>query len=917
MNFKSIDKKYRPIPFWSWNERLDTEETRRQVRLMNDAGIGGYFMHARGGLQTEYMSDEWFDNIRAASDEGKALGMYSWAYDENGWPSGFGDGRVSGLGLDYWQKSLHIELATADCAVSDENILLRDGYRYYYKTNRFYVDVLDERVIARFIDEIYREYADKCGDAITGFFTDEPQILRDTGYPWSFTLPEKFRDAYGYDLVDSLDSLFFEVGDFERVRLDYWKLVTRLFSESYMKQIYDFCTSHGYGFTGHMVLEESLYSQLVSNGAVMPNYEYFTIPGMDWLCRPIRDCLTPVQLASAAAQTGKRQILSETFAAAGHNVSHGELKRIFEWQMVRGVTLLCTHLEGYSNRGIRKRDYPPALYYQQPWWPDMHIFFDTVSRIGMLLTEGRVVADTLLMHPQSTAWRLYDGDELGDNSKKRILEYNSALLADMRTLEDKHILYHLGDETLIERHGRIENGEFVIGEMRYTTVVLPKNLGFLPYTEKLLAEFRAVGGRIVTADAVELNPVCGINRLTYTRRDFDGFTLHYFVNSDNAEIRAEIAVGNLVLDPETCDTRPFDGTHTFEAYSSLILIDDGGERAAKMPENLNTPLDLSGKWSVKSASHNSLTLDTCDYYFDGELIERDGYVLNILPRINEKKRRVSLRQTYRFTSDGVTDGLFLATETPELFRITVNGREIAKNDAGYFRDSSFRMIPLDNLISGENVIELFSEIEQRPETYEHIDSALVFESMKNNLTYDMEIEPIYIVGDFGLRLVGEIEEIANDAYRVDGRPIIVPSPREVEISDLAASGYPEFAGELVLTREITVDDRNRTVRLLGRGMNSVTLAVNGKTVATRMFAPYTIDLSEHLIPGKNQLEIRILNNLRNMMGPHHLASGESYTVTPTSFFKEKNVFLDCGDSEELKRRWSDGICLVHFGIGEK
>lgn len=45
----------RPIPFWSWNEKLDVAETAEQVRTMYKAGIGGFFMHARGGLQTEYM----------------------------------------------------------------------------------------------------------------------------------------------------------------------------------------------------------------------------------------------------------------------------------------------------------------------------------------------------------------------------------------------------------------------------------------------------------------------------------------------------------------------------------------------------------------------------------------------------------------------------------------------------------------------------------------------------------------------------------------------------------------------------------------------------------------------------------------------------------------------------------------------
>jgi hypothetical protein len=32
MDFKNIPMKYRPIPFWSWNEKLETEETKRQIK---------------------------------------------------------------------------------------------------------------------------------------------------------------------------------------------------------------------------------------------------------------------------------------------------------------------------------------------------------------------------------------------------------------------------------------------------------------------------------------------------------------------------------------------------------------------------------------------------------------------------------------------------------------------------------------------------------------------------------------------------------------------------------------------------------------------------------------------------------------------------------------------------------------------
>ena len=87
-------REYRPIPFWSWNEKLEPNKLKEQIRWMEKNGMGGYFMHARAGLETEYLSDEWMDCIRACAEEGEKQGMNSWLYDENGWPSGFVGGKL-------------------------------------------------------------------------------------------------------------------------------------------------------------------------------------------------------------------------------------------------------------------------------------------------------------------------------------------------------------------------------------------------------------------------------------------------------------------------------------------------------------------------------------------------------------------------------------------------------------------------------------------------------------------------------------------------------------------------------------------------------------------------------------------------------------------------------------------------------
>ncbi len=494
-------KEYRPIPFWSWNERLRVAETRRQIGEMDRAGIGGYFMHARGGLQTEYMGEEWMANIEAGIEEARQRGMGAWAYDENGWPSGFGNGRVNGKGLKYQQKYLRWEELAAGAPVSGERTItvveLDDGrrLRFYFDVNPFYVDTLDREVIADFLNEIYAPYAARFGGdfgrAMPGFFTDEPQVSRN-GIPWSFRLEPAYRAEYGEELLPLLPCLFFEYGPWRRTRYRFWRLVRELFVTAFSEQIYNWCESHGCRLTGHMVLEETLLSQITSNAAVMPHYEYFHVPGMDWLGRHIDPPTTPLQVASVAHQLGKPQVLSETFALTGWNVSFGELKWMFEWQMVRGATLLCQHLEGYSLRGIRKRDYPPSLFFQQPWWGRYRLFNDAVSRVGMLLSRAEARFDVLVLHPQSSAWIEFD-----NRSNAGIGERFETFLELTRILEAAHVPFDYGDERILERHGAVEaNGKLQVGRCRYGLVIVPPVLTLAASTVRLLEDFAARGGVI-------------------------------------------------------------------------------------------------------------------------------------------------------------------------------------------------------------------------------------------------------------------------------------------------------------------------------------------------------------------------------------------------------------------------------------
>lgn len=902
MNLTKPDTIYRPLPFWSWNEKLAQEETREQVRKMDEAGIGGFFMHARGGLQTEYMGPEWFENVDAAVEEAEKCGMRPWAYDENGWPSGFGNGAVNGMGVAFQQKYLRMESAPTH---PDTAICKSGSHYFYYEVNPFYVDMLDKDVIHTFIQAVYEPYFARYGTRIEGFFTDEPQISRQ-GFPWSFVFEEAYRQRYGENILEVLEQLFLPVGDYKMTRVKFWKMVTDLFSENAFRQIYDWCNERGLKLTGHLLFEESLSRQLTTNGACMPHYEYFHIPGMDWLGRDIYDCLTPMQVSSVAEQLGKEAVISETFALCGHNVSFAELKGIYEWQMVHGINLLCQHLEGYSIRGIRKRDYPPAMYIQQPWWEEYRKFLDAMTREGMLLNSGHHPVEVLLLHPQTTAWALYDAE-----TSEGLEDLNEKLFTAMKCLEGKHIAYHLGDETILQRHAVVENGHIVIGTQKYAYVVDPGCEVLLDSTRSLLNQFQAAGGKIVSADTLPANNVVDNPRITYTCRQCDGYRVHFFVNTSAQSIDAHIAVTGKRLDIDTGALVSFQPNYSFEPWGSLMIL-EGPESNAKETASCfteATTVTLEAPLTICGPVANALTLDHCDYYFDDILQEREGYVLNICERANSLRRPVQIHQDYHIRADHISEPLYLVCETPEKFQISINGVPVDAPVSGWYRDKSFKKIEVSRYLQvGANTISFDCNFSQSEAVYQNLEKAAIFESEKNKLAYDMEIEAIYLLGDFRVRTDGTWEDLPRNAVRYHGEFVLDAPTKILYPQHIEQQGFPFFCGKLCLETTLHISGENPILEIPWKGCNAVKVEIASmeKTMLTSRFLP----LSDFAVQGNVPVRLTLVNNLRNLLGPHHLPMGESYYAGPYCFYKEPCVWNWCRESD-----WDDGYCFAVFSLG--
>ncbi len=66
----------------------------RQIAELAQGGFGGFFMHARPGLETAFLSDEWFAAVRVSVEAAQRRGPHAWIYDECSYPSGFAGGLV-------------------------------------------------------------------------------------------------------------------------------------------------------------------------------------------------------------------------------------------------------------------------------------------------------------------------------------------------------------------------------------------------------------------------------------------------------------------------------------------------------------------------------------------------------------------------------------------------------------------------------------------------------------------------------------------------------------------------------------------------------------------------------------------------------------------------------------------------------
>lgn len=950
---KDLDEKshgFKPIPFWSWNEKLQKDKLLKQIDELKSDGMGGYFMHARGGLITEYLSSEWMQAISDCCDYGEKVGMDSWIYDENGWPSGFAGGKLL-ENEAYHDKYIEFCIgefdATADVCYllsCDELVKVtqkQENGEYLnlkIKVAASTVDVCQKEVVDSFIALTHEQYKAYFGNGfskkVKGFFTDEPQYQR-WGTPYSDALVKYFKEEYNQDVFEKLGLLFVEKNGYRDFRYKYWKALQSLMLNNYAKNVYDWCEKNKMQLTGHYIEETSMGYQLMCCGGVMPFYEYQHIPGIDWLGRKTDNELPVRQVSSVAAQLGKTKVLTESFACCGWDVSPNELRRIIGFQLVGGVNLLCSHLIPYSEKGVRKHDHPAHYSHENLWVEKEFATFNRyVTRLGYLMSQSREYVNVAVLHPIRSAYFDYKRGTDNDEKEFNIKSLDDNLQKDIRLLSSNGINYHFIDETVFSKHGGVKGKKLICGECEYEYLILPHNITMDASTEAYLKKYVNNGGKVLILgskpeyieaneyDYAYLESNCTIeeikkaqkfavadtdNELYYTCRTVDGTDFLVVQNgSEKRKFTQKFAFDNKIksfscLDMDTLELKSLPLEVTFEPNECMVLFPS--ETDCGLCENKDEVLFALDNDSVYF-NENLLVLDNVRYSYDNTEYSKSYTVDALFSKLLKDRYDGQIYFKYEFSVKEPPRDITVSFEKLFDSELIFNGNvlpavlQIKNNDEYLTADIS------GSIKTGINELVVKTNWHQNENVYYALFGENVTESLKNCLVYNTELEPIYLKGQFGVYTDGKFTDTgdgfvsANDFY-------IGKTPQR--ITEPVFDGLPFFAGIMTVNKKIKLDNINVNLRIPGKKMIT-TVKINGKKLKPLIFGEL-VDLSPYAVAGENDLEVEFVFSNRNKFGPHHNLDALSHFYVAPHYFERIN------SGDEL---FNDNFELLKFGCtGEK
>ena len=989
--FENPSSEYRGAPFWSWNCKLEKEIILYQIKVFREMGFGGFLIHARTGLETPYLGPEFMEYVKLCGRQAAEEGMLCWLYDEDRYPSGAAGGMVT-RELKYRARHLLISQNNyegfepsreafnrcieaggkpAGYYAATYSVLLENGCLSHYErvlrdtgtgrgqrwhayvrlseedpwfNGQTYVDVLNKTAIRQFIETTHERYykvlGEEFGKSVPAIFTDEPQVSRKSTLPFaacgkdttlSFTddLPDTYRLEYGEELLDLLPELLWELpeGKVSPVRYRYHNHLADRFAASFSDTLGMWCEQHNIALTGHFMSERTLYSQSLALGEAMRCYRSFQLPGIDILC-DARELSTAKQAASAAHQYGREGVLSELYGVTHWYFDFKGHKLQGDWQAALGITIRVPHLAFMSMAGESKRDWPASIGCQSPWYKKYPYVEDHFARLNTALTRGRCEISVAVIHPIESFWLTWGpNDQTGmqrEQQDKNFEDLLSWLLYGMMDFDfiSEALLPELCDEG---------SNPLCVGQMKYTTVVVPCCRTLRATTVKRLEDFAKAGGHILFAgtvpdhvDAVPSPRVKDLSRqcmgiefsraallqaLEHERRvevrlpgGYLSDNLFYQLRGDNGckwlfichvnrkrnrvdepvcyRIKVKGVCRPYLYDTRTGEITPCPaevvGNDTVilrEMYaedSILLRLEQGFPAQLKNERKpmLKEAMKLEGPVEFICSEPNVLLLDRAEYSFDGGGFHPEEEVLRI-----DNLFRDALGYPRRM--DHMIQPYLQEAGREEGHFLTLRYRVRSET---VVREARLAM-------EGPEAAEIFLNgelVRAIPDGYftdRAIQTVPLPELVKgvNELVLKIPFVPgtnvewCYLLGDFGVRVAG-------------ADTCLEEAPQKLAFGDWVPQGLPFYAGNITYRcpLQLSCDIENAVLEIPHFSSPVMEIFLDGEVKGLIAYSPHRQPLGK-MTAGRHMLEITVFGNRYNAFGTLHNANDEFKWYGPDSY----------------------------------
>lgn len=379
----------------------------------------------------------------------------------------------------------------------------------YYGT---FVDPCHKEAMSTFIKLTHERYAQMIGEdfgkTVKGMFTDEIGLLG--RLPWTPRLPASFLKRNGYSILEHLPALSDAAyPDAPRIRYDYYQTLHELLTDSYHKQVYDWCEEHGLQYVAE-VPSIRMTTQRFSHVPGGDSAHEKLGRSLEWIIRryavSFRD--NPKMMSSIARQLGRERNLDECFHSVGWSMNLQDAKWMIDRMAAFGTNLFTFHAFFYTLDGLTQHDAPPSQFYQNPYWEHFRQLGDYAGRISYVMTQGIADIRIAVLDPTTSYWTHmanplhhfdYGGTDAGEKEKLEQMKEDWRGLT-VHLLQSRRDYDHLDAELLAE--AAVADGKLAIGKAAYSVLLLPPVTNLEQKAWETVKRFLEAGGTVIATGSL-------------------------------------------------------------------------------------------------------------------------------------------------------------------------------------------------------------------------------------------------------------------------------------------------------------------------------------------------------------------------------------------------------------------------------